>query len=272
MTKQEEILGPHPITHPIIGAWLDFEDKESTETQCLRTLSEKKEIDEDVISRFSDCLLNYHHQDKAIQMMKTNLEKLGFPKFAQYYEQARKMPMNLNTQKGNAVEVLMTEYSLAAINKSDLTFAHRFRYNPNVDQSMKGDDMLIVDFSDTAHPVIYLGEAKYRKTVKKEVVNDVLNSLSKGKMPLSLTFLRDCAETNETEYALLDDLLTKALSNYDIRYIGFIAGDTNAYKTVEKHWISDNPRHLILVLSMNNPEKFVVDSFKKATEKLTSKE
>ena len=137
MTKQEEILGSHPITHPVIGSWLDFEDKESTETQCLRTLSEKKEIDEDAISRFSDCLLNYHHQGKGIQMMKTNLEKLGFPKFAQYYEQARKMPRNLNTQKGNAVEVLMTEYSLAAINKSDLTFAHRFRYNPNVDQSMK---------------------------------------------------------------------------------------------------------------------------------------
>ena len=89
-------------------------------------------------------------------------------------------------------------------------------------------------------------------------------------MPLSLTFLRDCAETNETEYALLDDLLTKALSNYDIRYIGFIAGDTNAYKTVEKHWISGNPRHLVLVLSMNNPEKFVVDSFNMASKKLTA--
>lgn len=272
MTKQEEILGPHPVAHSIFGVWLNFEDKETTYTQCLRRLSEKQEIDDNIVSLFSDCLLQYHHDDKAIQSMKTNFEKLGFPKFAQYYEQARKMPKDLNTQKGNAVEVLMTEYSLAAINKSDLTFAHRFRYNPNVDQSMKGDDMLIVDFSDTAHPVIYLGEAKYRKSVSKKVIDDVLDSLSKGKMPLSLTFLRDCAETNETENALLDDLLTKALSNYDIRYIGFIAGDTNAFKTVEKHWISDNPRHLILVLSMNNPEKFVVDSFNKATEKMTSKE
>ncbi len=272
MTKQEEILGPHPTTHSVIGVWLDFEDKEPTETKCLRTLSEKQEIDENVISHFSDCLLQYHYQDKAIQMMKTNLEKLGLPKFAQYYEQARKMPKNLKTQKGNAVEVLMTEYSLAAINKSDLTFAHRFRYNPNVDQSMKGDDMLIVDFSNTAHPVIYLGEAKYRNSVSKQVIDDVLKSLSKGKMPLSLTFLRDCSETNDTESALLDDLFTKALSNYDIRYIGFIAGDTYAYKTVEKHWSSDNPRHLVLVLSMNNPEKFVVDSFNMATEKLTTKE
>ena len=268
MIKQEEILGPHPIAHSIFGVWLNFEDKETTDTQCLRRLSEKQEIDDNIMSLFSDCLLQYHHDDKAIQSMKTNFEKLGLPKFAQYYEQARKMPKNITTQKGNAVEVLMTEYCLAAINKSDLTFAHRFRYNANVDQSMKGDDMLIVDFSDTAHPVIYLGEAKYRKTVNKEVVDDVLESLSQGKMPLSLTFLRDCLETNEAEYTLLDDLLTKALSNYDIRYIGFIAGDIHACKTVEKHWDSDNPRHLALVLSMNNPEKFVVDSFNMATAKL----
>lgn len=272
MTRQEEILGHHPITHPVIGDWLDFEDRESTDTQCLRALSEKKEFDEDVISHFSDCLLKYHYQDKAIQMMKTNLEKLGLQKFAQYYEQASKMPKTPNTQKGNAVEVLMTEYSLAAINKSDLTSAHRFRYNPNVDQSMKGDDMLIVDFSDTAHPIIYLGEAKYRTTVSKQVIDSILKSLCKGKMPLSLTFLRDCTEMNDSEYALLDGLLTRALSNYDIRYIGFIAGDANAYKTVEKHWSSDNPSHLVLVLSMNNPEKFVIDSFNKAVEKLNTKE
>lgn len=272
MKKQEEILGPHPVSHPVIGVWLDFEDKEPAEKQCLRFLSEKHELDETIISHFSDLLIQYHYSDKAILAMKTNLKKLGLPKFAQYYEQSRKMPNNLNTQKGNAVEVLMTEYSLAAINKSDLTYAHRFRYNPNVDQSMKGDDMLIVDFSGTAHPVIYLGEAKYRNSVSKQVVDDVLQSLGKDKMPLSLTFLRDCAETNGTEYALLDDLLTKTLSDYDIRYIGFIAGDSNARKTVEKHWSSDNPRHLVLVLSMNNPEKFVVDSFNMATVKLRQKD
>lgn len=272
MTKQEEILGPHPVSHPVIGFWLDFEDREPTETQCLRILSEKHEFYENVVSRFSDSLIQYHYPDKAILMMKKNLKKLGLPKFAQYYEQSRKMPNNLNTQKGNAVEVLMTEYSLSAINKSDLTYAHRFRYNSNVDQSMKGDDMLIVDFSDTAHPVIYLGEAKYRNSVSKQVVDDVLQSLNKGKMPLSLTFLRDCAETNDAEYALLDDLLAKTLSDYDIRYIGFIAGDTNACKAVEKHWSSDNPRHLVLVLSMNNPEKFVVDSFNMATVKLQPKD
>lgn len=272
MTRQEEILGPHPVSHPVIGVWLDFEDKEPTENQCLRFLSEKHELGDAEMSPFSDLLIQYHYPDRAIQTMKKNLEKLGLPKFAQYYEQSRKMPNNLITQKGNAVEVLMTEYSLAAINKSDLTYAHRFRYNPNVDQSMKGDDMLIVDFSDTAHPVIYLGEAKYRNSVSKQVVDDVSQSLNKGKMPLSLTFLRDCAETNDAEYALLDDLLTKTLSDYDIRYIGFIAGDTNACKAVEKHWCSDNPRHLVMVLSMNDPEKFVVDSFNMATVKLQQKD
>ena len=90
MTKQEEILGPHPVSHPVIGVWLDFEDREPTETQCLRFLSEKHEFDGNVVSRFSDSLIRYHYPDKAILMMKKNIEKLGFPRFAQYYEQSRK--------------------------------------------------------------------------------------------------------------------------------------------------------------------------------------
>lgn len=93
----------------------------------------------------------------------------------------------------------MTEYSLAAIDKPDLTYTHRFRYNPNVDQSMKGDDMLIADFSDESRPTIYIGEAKFRKTVDKAVLKDVKKSLAKDKMPLSLTFLRNCFEGVDNE-------------------------------------------------------------------------
>lgn len=41
MSRQDDILGPHPSKHPVFGTWLDYEDKESTETSCVRTLSEK---------------------------------------------------------------------------------------------------------------------------------------------------------------------------------------------------------------------------------------
>lgn len=202
--------------------------------------------------------------------MKKKFEKLGLKEFGTYYAQSRNLPQNVNTRKGNAVEVLMTEYSLAAIDKLDLTYAHRFRYNPNVDQSMKGDDMLIVDFSDEANPTIYIGEAKFRKTVDKAVLEDVKKSLAKDKMPLSLTFLRDRFENvDDNKYAKLDDLFIQELSDYDIRYIGFIVGDKNAGKNVEEKWECDNPKHIMLVLSLDEPEEFVKQAFDKAKTLLT---
>lgn len=43
MSRQDEILGLHPINHHVIGEWLDYEDKEPTEVSShfrtvLRTL------------------------------------------------------------------------------------------------------------------------------------------------------------------------------------------------------------------------------------------
>lgn len=270
MSRQDEILGLHPINHHVIGEWLDYEDKEPTETSCIRVLSEKKPFGDAVIEPFSKNLIDYHYTPATINSLKKKFEKLGLKEFGTYYAQSRNLPQNVNTRKGNAVEVLMTEYSLAAIDKLDLTYAHRFRYNPNVDQSMKGDDMLIVDFSDEANPTIYVGEAKFRKTVDKAVLEDVKKSLAKDKMPLSLTFLRDRFENvDDNKYAKLDDLFIRELSDYDIRYIGFIVGDKNAGKNVEEKWECDNPKHIMLVLSLDEPEEFVKQAFDKAKTLLT---
>ena len=49
MSRQDDILGPHPSKHPVFGTWLDYEDKESTETSCVRTLSEKSVFDDKLI-------------------------------------------------------------------------------------------------------------------------------------------------------------------------------------------------------------------------------
>lgn len=270
MSRQDEILGPHPSKHPVFGTWLDYEDKAPTEISCVRVLSEKSAFDEVVIDPFAKCLIDFHYSPASIEALKVRFEKLGLPEFASYYAQSRKLPQNSKTQKGNAVEVLMTEYSLAAINKPDLTFAHRFRYNPNVDQSMKGDDMLIVDFSDEKNPVIYLGEAKFRKTVDTEVLKDVQKALAKDKIPLSLTFLRDRYENQDDEiYEKLDNVLLKKLSEYDIRYVGFIVGDKKAADKVEEKWECNNSKHIMLVLPLDNPEDFVAQAFDKAVSLLT---
>lgn len=56
MSRQDDILGPHPSKHPVFGTWLDYEDKESTETSCVRTLSEKSVFDEVDMETFANVL------------------------------------------------------------------------------------------------------------------------------------------------------------------------------------------------------------------------
>lgn len=267
MSKQDEILGKHPADHPYLGVWLNYEDKEGTNTSCIRALTERTTFNQQIIDWFANKLLEYHYSSREISSVKRKLEKLGYPQFAVYYEQSRRTPRDTNVQKGNATEVLMTEYALAAIRKADLIYCHRFRYNPNVDQSMKGDDMLLVDFSNGNEPVFYLGEAKFRKQTDTQVLLEVSRSLNKGKMPLSLTFLRDHFELIDDEkYEMLDDCMTQTLSNYDIRYVGFILSDMKAIQKVEKSWECDNPRHIMLVLSMDKHEEFIAESFEKAED------
>lgn len=52
-------------------------------------------------------------------------------------------PANPNTRKGNVAEVVLAEYLVA--NEGISVPIYRLRYNPNVDQSMKGDDALAFD-------------------------------------------------------------------------------------------------------------------------------
>jgi hypothetical protein len=50
------------------------------------------------------------------------------------------------------------------------------RYNPNVDQSMKGDDVLAFDLD--SHPVrVIVGEAKVRATSTKGSVQEIVTGL-----------------------------------------------------------------------------------------------
>ena len=48
MSKQDEILGKHPAEHPCLGVWLDYEDKEGTDTSWIRVLSEKATFNQQI--------------------------------------------------------------------------------------------------------------------------------------------------------------------------------------------------------------------------------
>lgn len=96
MSKQDEILGKHPAEHPCLGVWLDYEDKEGTDTSWIRVLSEKATFNQQINDWFANKLLEYHYLPRAISSVKIKLEKLGFPECAVYYEQSRRTPHDTN--------------------------------------------------------------------------------------------------------------------------------------------------------------------------------
>ena len=103
----------------------------------------------------------------------------------------RRFPTNASTRKGNLAEVILAEYVVAA---SGLALpVYRLRYNPNIDQSMKGDDVLAFDLD--ANPVrIVIGEAKFRGVSTKKAVEEIVEGLVrsyKGGIPASLQFVAD---------------------------------------------------------------------------------
>ena len=73
--------------------------------------------------------------------------------------QLRRFPINSTTRKGNLAEVVLAEVRGRGIRRESAE-VYRLRYNPNVDQSMKGDDVLAFDLD--AKPVrIIVGEARF---------------------------------------------------------------------------------------------------------------
>lgn len=274
MSRQDDILGRHPVQDALFGTWLDATDEAHKADYCHRSLSEKAALNADQIANLANRLIHYHYKPATIKSLQEKYAKIGFPQFAssEYFKNSRMLPNADKVKKGNATEMLMQEYCLSAINKTkDLVFVYRFQFSPNVDQSMKGDDMLILNVADRSHPVFYLGEAKFRGRPDTKSLREIKGSLVKDKVPISLNFLRNCfSDSQPEEYSLIDDYMEKSLAQYDIRYIGFILSTDKCNDYVKTHWSCDNPKHVMLSLAMDNPTQFITDLFTKAADILKS--
>jgi Cap4 SAVED domain len=88
-----------------------------------------------------------------------------------------RFPIDPSTRKGNLAEVVLAEYLVAAT--GIVLPIYRLRYNPNIDQSMKGDDVLAFDLD--SNPVrIIVGEAKFRGTSTKKAVEEIVDGLARS--------------------------------------------------------------------------------------------
>ncbi len=267
MTKQVELIGEHPDnTHPF-GKWLGANDLPDSATKCHRELTESTAVDDDLIEWMAKKIIGHHYTQFRIDRLKEKYGSLGFEKYA---EQHRKLPVADKVKKGNATEILLTDYVQTTQGKEFIK-VFKLKYNPNVDQAIKGDDTLMVDlFEENGNEKIkiYLGESKFRKTPAKDVIEDITNSLSKDTLPLSYTFLvEEIAKTDEALARKLDDYIVQEVKDRgDLIYAGLLLSNTNTSRTVERHLNSDNSNLVFISVGIDDPEGFIESVFEKAEE------
>ena len=268
MTKQINLIGNHPNEEHPLGIWLNANDIPDTATKCHRELTEKnEEEDEALILWMATKLIDHHYTSLRLDKLKEKYKELGFEKYA---NQHRKLPNDLNVKKGNATEIILIEYIQSTLNK-ELIHAFKLRYNPNVDQAMKGDDTLLVDlFEEKGKKAlkIYLGESKFRKTPDKKSVSDISDALGKEKMPLSFSYLiEELFKTDENLASELEEFFVQDIKDKgDLIYTGLLLSNTDASKRVEANLNNDNPNLVFISIGIRNPENFIDLVFEKANE------
>lgn len=268
MTKQINLIGNHPSAEHPLGAWLKVNDIPVTTTKCHRELTEiNDEENDDLILWMANKLISHHYTDFRLEQLKKKYTELGFEKYA---KQNRKLPNADKVKKGNATEILLTEYIQSTLNR-ELIKVFKLKYNPNVDQAIKGDDTLMIDLFEQKGKddlKIYLGESKFRKTPDKDAVNDISSSLEKEKMPLSYPFLVDeIAKTNKELALKLDDFIVEDIKDKgQLIYTGLLLSNQNASANVERNLNNDNPELIFISIGIKNPENFIKLVFDKANE------
>ncbi len=175
-------------------------------------------------------------------------------------------PHSTTTRKGNYAEILMGEY-LQEVTDARLPI-YRLRYNPNVEQSMKGDDVLLFDL-DSEPKRIIVGEAKFRGTPDKQVVVDMINGLLKAKsniVPISLEFVAERlrGENREELAKKVEDCIILAIQGkVTIDYVGLLMSNNKAHEYINNYTKSSIHNLLMVSISVNDPEATIINAFDK---------
>lgn len=271
MTEQSKLIGKHPTTG-LFNEWCNYEDTLSSETKKHRKLT-NKEINginrEILVDQLAELIIKHHTSPlvlKRLEMKKKILEKHQFNK---YIEERIPFPMsNTSTQKGNLGEIILSEYLKSSSGLELLIY--KLQFNPNIEQSMKGDDVLLFDKVNIESKMI-MGEAKFRTTPDKEVVGDIIKALSKDNLPISLTFVSNMLE-KDGKIDLsdqVDDLISKVHSSeLNIVYVGFLHSNKNAANNVERNLNSENKNLIVISYGEDNPNDLIKDSYEKAFKRI----
>jgi hypothetical protein len=271
MPSQNEIIGVHPDDPDVFYKWFAATDHPPKAEICHRALTSQVNSDDvEVIEWLAEKIIQHHYSPALLARLKKKYTDLGFPKFA---AQHRQIPVADFTRKGNATEIILVEY-ITNCQGRNLIKTFRLRYNPNVDQSMKGDDALLVDLvtDDKGEDDIkvILGEAKFRGTPSSAVLDEIQAALGKEKIPLSYSFLvqrlYEDPTTEDIAEHLENFLIEEVKAKGNLRYVGLLLSTSNTGAFVERHFTTDNPAMVIISAGIDQPAQLITNAFVRAQE------
>lgn len=265
----DDLIGVHPLTGNTFADWLTSEDLQPGENLKHRKLRENVGKREEAVKAIAGWITTHHLDGKKIERLKRKKEILEKYEYKRYLESIKPFPIADKTKKGNTTETILAEY-LKATSGLEL-LVYRFRYNTNVDQSMKGDDVLLLNPKNLYEKVI-LGEAKFRGKPDKAAVDELLNKIGTNiTLPLSLTFVAHVlSEQGEEGLAeQIEDLNVEVYKKkVPIINVGFMLSNTNTAETIEKHASPTNPYLVLLSLGIDDPIALISKSCELAYKKL----
>ncbi|MHA7098052.1 Hachiman antiphage defense system protein HamA [Priestia aryabhattai] len=264
-----KLIGQHPKVS-LFAEWLTHEDIAASTNKIHRTLIENEGMREFAIEQISDWILKHHIADSTLARLKRKRENI-IKKYGldEYLNQQQMLPVAEKTMRGNGAEIILAEYLQEASPLEILLY--KLRYNPNVSQSIKGDDVLLFN-KENLYEQIILGESKFRKKPGKDVVKDITDEFGKKlKLPLSILFVAN--QLGELGNEELADELEEL--NIEVKHgkvpvvnVGFLLSNHNTRSNVEKNLYSENPNFIFLSLGIDQPEELISRSFTLANDKL----
>jgi len=258
-TDATRLLGTHPAPpHPLAGL-LAATDGTTDKGVAHRGLGEVAGKRPAHVSYLREAVVRHHASAVAVERNRKRREKIE-KITGRKQPLVRLFPTSDKTRKGNLAEIVLAEYVLAATGAT--LPVYRLRYNPNVEQSMKGDDVLAFDLG--ARPVrIVVGESKFRGessvAAAKEIVEALLRSHKAG-LPASLHFV-----ANQLYEAGEDDVADRvsecaelfATGNLQLDYVGLLLSDPRASERVVTGTPDGLTRLVMISLGIDDPNGFV---------------
>lgn len=258
-----DVLGSHPTASAFGTAWLTHDDHVTASAVAHRALVAAKPPSSETRERLKEIVLKHHASPEKlarVDAIKRIWIKRGFPATA---KGLKLFPRNEKTRKGNFAESVFAEY-LALAGKGE-TLVYRLRFNPNVDQSMKGDDVLTFSFKGSTCEIV-VGEAKFRSSPSKAVVLQIMKGLEtayRAGVPMSLIFVADrLFEANDPlATKVLESSLQIIQKRATLTYAGLLMTGTSAVDHIDKHCPASIPRSGIVSMNITNAEDTIEQCF-----------